>query len=53
MPPEMFQALKQVMVAGRRLNIRRQGEPMGYEPRKERKPKSAKTRKPKRPAMES
>jgi len=53
MPPEMFKALKQVMVAGQRLNIRRQGEPMGYEPRKERKPKTAKPRKPKHPAAES
>ena len=53
MPPEMFKALKQVMVAGQRLNVRRQGEPMGYEPRKERKPKTGKPRKPKRPATES
>jgi ATP-dependent RNA helicase DeaD len=53
MPPEMFKALKQVMVAGQRLNIRRAGEAMGYEPRKERKPKTGKPRKPKRPATES
>jgi ATP-dependent RNA helicase DeaD len=50
MPPEMFQALKQVRVAGKPLGIRRMGESTGYEPRKERKPKTAKPRKPKRHA---
>jgi ATP-dependent RNA helicase DeaD len=52
MPPEMFQALKQVAIGGQRINIRRLGPPTGHDRPKERKPKSGKPRKPKHPTAE-